>query len=151
LSGSGGKANPWADLVIAMLSVNSYSLEKTFSLFDSLAEQGLFVPTKLSALGQADIAKRLGAAGYSRGDTMTAIFAERLGSLGRLTADIPVEDCTRILLIGGREEVSSLLSRVKGIGPRVLANFFILRGESSISSPGARGKTNDFVEGAMKQ
>ena len=36
----------------------------------------------------------------------------------------------RILSSGTRDEVSCLLSCVKGVGPKVLANFFILRVDS---------------------
>ncbi len=75
------ESNPWADLVIAILSVNSYPLEKTFALFPSLEDNVLFNPTVLRDLSSADVARRLGAAGYNRGDTMTAIFTERLTSL----------------------------------------------------------------------
>jgi hypothetical protein len=130
LSGAGKDTNPWADLVIAILSVNNYPLEKTFALFNSLEESGLFDPGSLAAFSSGDIARKLGAAGYDRGDTMTAIFTDRLISLGQLTASTPVETATRVLRTGGREEVSSLLSGVKGIGPKVLANFFLLRGDA---------------------
>ncbi len=95
MSGGVRDTNPWADLVIAILSVNNYPLEKTFALFESLLENGLFDPTTLAAFSPADVAKRLGSAGYNRGDTMTTIFTQRLISLGRLTIDTPVEDCTR--------------------------------------------------------
>jgi hypothetical protein len=120
-------ADPWADLVIAILSVNNYPLDKTFALFESLKENGLLDPTALAAVGPADVAQRLGSAGYNRGDTMTAIFTDRLVSLGRLTSDVPIDVCNSILSSGTRDEVSSLLSSVKGVGPKVLNNFFVLR------------------------
>ena len=58
---------PWADLVIALLSVNNYSLEKTFSLFDGLAEVELFDPANLAAWDLSEISRRMGRAGYDRG------------------------------------------------------------------------------------
>ena len=91
--------NPWADLVIAILSVNSYPLEKTFALFESLDENGLLDPSCLAELSAADIARRMGAAGYNRGDTMTAIFTERLVALGCLTNDAKLEECTRTRIV----------------------------------------------------
>ena len=66
---------------------------------------------------------------------MTAIFTQRLISLGRLAIDTPVEDSTRILSRGDRGEVSSLLSGVKGVGPKVLANFLLLRSGACAESP----------------
>lgn len=130
MSGDKKETNPWADLVIAILSVNNYPLEKTFALFESLEDNGLFDPTVLAGLSATDVARKLGAAGYNRGDTMTAIFTERLSSLGQLTSSVPVESASRILKTGDHKEVSSLLSSVKGIGPKVLANFFLLRGDA---------------------
>ena len=130
MSGDKKESNPWADLVIAILSVNNYPLEKTFALFSSLEDNGLFDPTVLADLSSADVARKLGAAGYNRGDTMTAIFTERLTSLGKLAASVPVESTSNILQSGDHKEVSSLLSGVKGIGPKVLAKFFLLRGDA---------------------
>lgn len=135
VSGGVQVTNPWADLVIAILSVNNYPLEKTFALFESLDKNGLFDPRCLAELSAADIARRLGAAGYSRGDTMTAIFTERLLSVGRLTGEKTIEECTRVLSTGSREEVTSLLRGVKGVGPKVLSNFFLLRGGSPAELP----------------
>lgn len=123
--------SPWADLVIAILSVNNYPLDKTFALFEALKKNGLFDPACLAESSPADIARKLGSAGYNRGDTMTAIFTERLISLGQLAIRARVEDCVRILSTGYPEEVTSLLSGVKGVGPKVLANYFILRGDGS--------------------
>ena len=84
---------PWADLVIAILSVNNYPLDKTFGLFDRLAEAGLFDPAKLETWGLAEISRGLGAAGYDRGPTMTRIFAERLSGLGVFLATRGVQRC----------------------------------------------------------
>ena len=123
------KYNPWADLVMAMLSVNNYSLEKTFCLFEGLREKRFFDPEFLASCDPAELARRLVSAGYSRGNTMTAIFTDRLVSLGRLTNDVPVDVSTRILSNGTPDEVATLLEGVQGVGPKVLDNFFILRGD----------------------
>ena len=122
------ESDPWADVVIAMLSVNNYPLDKTFSLFDQLRANRLFDPSFLAASDAAELARRLGAAGYDRGTTMTEIFADRLLALGHLAESLRIDACTRILTKGSRDEVSSLLGSVKGVGPKVLENFFVLRG-----------------------
>lgn len=120
--------NPWADLVIAVLSVNNYPLDRTFALFDQLEAQGLFDPKKLASSTASEVARMLGEAGYNRGDTMTAIFTDRLLSLGALAKLESLPDCQRILESGGRADVERLLANVKGVGPKVLENFFLLRG-----------------------
>lgn len=140
MSGDNQETNPWADLVIAMLSVNNYPLEKTFALFQPLEENGLFDPVALADLSSAEVARKLGVAGYDRGNTMTAIFTERLVSLGRLASSASIESSTRTLASGTAEEVSSLLSNVKGVGPKVLANFFLLRGDPKELPDGQVGR-----------
>jgi len=112
-----------------MLSVNNYSLEKTLGLFDKLRENRLFDPAFLASSDPAEVARRLRAAGYYRGATMTAIFTDRLVSVGCLTGPVPADECTRILAQGSKDEVTSLLASVKGIGPKVLETFFLLRGD----------------------
>lgn len=120
------RVNPWADLVVAMLSVNNYPLTKVFNLSDALKTNGLFDPINLSCWSREEIAKRLGATGYDRGDVMIAIFADRLSTLGRLADERDVNE--QILAKGSNAEVAELLGRVKGVGPKVLKNFFLLRG-----------------------
>ena len=85
-------------------------------LFESISENGFFYPTCLPALSASELARRLGAAGYNRGDTMTGIFTGRLQALGCLVGEGSVDDCTRILLGGSQQDVTSLLQRVKRIG-----------------------------------
>ena len=125
-SGDPGPHNPWADLVLAMLGVNNYPLTKVFELHDALEANGLFDPSNLGRWDRAEVARRLGAAGYRRGAVMTAIFVERLSSLGALADNR--EAYERVLSKGTRDEVARLLRRVKGVGPRVLDNFMVLRG-----------------------
>lgn len=124
------RGNPWADLVIAMLSVNNYSLIKVFNLFESLKANDLFDPCGFACWNREEIARRLVAAGYDRGHAMTAIFTDRLSSLGQLADELASNE--RILTDGTRTEVAELLKRVRGVGPKVLDNFFLLRGSNNI-------------------
>lgn len=118
--------SPWADLVIAVLSVNNYPMTKVLNIFESLNANGLFDPCNFARWDRKKIARTLGSAGYDRGQVMTEIFTERLSSLGGLADELAVNE--RILREGTRAEVAELLKRVKGVGPKVLNNFFLLRG-----------------------
>ena len=60
---------------------------------------------------------------------MTEIFVDRLLSLGSLIRSVPVNNFADILSYGSQDEVSSFLAPVKGVGPKVLDNFFVLRGD----------------------
>jgi hypothetical protein len=119
------KSNPWPDLVVAMLSVNNYPLTKTFSIYRGLDANGLFDPRNIAEWDQNEIARRLKESGYDRGVTLNAMLADRILSLRSLTID--VESSEIILARGSKAEVAELLKRTKGIGPRVLENFFLMR------------------------
>lgn len=109
-----------------MLSVNNYPLTKVIALFDSLEANGLFDPRNLACWNHEKIARSLAETGYDRGAVMTSIFTDRLSSLGKLAQEIAANE--RILTKGTKLEVCELLRRVKGIGPKVLKTFFLLRG-----------------------
>lgn len=116
--------NPWANLVVAMLAVNQYPLEKTFKIFDQLEENGLFDPHNFASWSIEELFKRLIASNYDRG-RMNRIFADRLQTIGCLVDDLNKNE--QILLSGTEQDIISLLKRVKGIGPVVIKNFMLLR------------------------
>lgn len=120
--------SPWADLVIAMLSVNSYPIERTFMIFDELKANGLLDVRNLAYLKHAQIFTRLVESGYKRGDLIVGLLTERLLSLGVLAEKHEVNE--KVLASGTEEEIAELLSKVKGVGPVVRKNFFMLRGRS---------------------
>jgi hypothetical protein len=119
-------ANPWADLVIAMLSTGGYSAERTYGLWEALNANGLFDPAHLANWDHEELARRLGASGYNRGDYLTGLYVERLASVAVLL-DRRAES-ERILAHGTGEEVAALLSPVRGVGPVVVRTFMALRG-----------------------
>ena len=118
----------WEDLVVSILSVNQYSIEKSYSLIEQLREQGLVAPHNLISWEQSEIARRLYRAGYNRGEFMTNAFANRLASLGDYIKDKGIDHCQQILLSSNRALIERTLRPVKGVGNVVLNNFYILRG-----------------------
>jgi len=121
------KDDAWEDLVVSILSVNQYSLERTYQSLEGLREQGLSDPHRLMHWGQAEIADRLKAAGCDRGPFMTNLFALRLCNLGMLIERRGLETCMRIIWGRDRRAIQDLLLPVNGIGPKVIANFCLLR------------------------
>ena len=117
----------WEDLVVSILSVNNYSLEKTYCCINGLREQGLFSPENLIRWNPGEIGSRLKSAGYDRGRFMTGLFAQRLTALGMLIASTGPEVCTKIISSTDPTAIKALLLPVHGIGPRVIDNFCILR------------------------
>lgn len=114
------KVNHWGNLVVAMLSLNQYPLEKTLNIYDRLESNGLFDPHKIKEWSYDKLYNRLIDSGYDRG-RMTDYFAERLWSLGLLVDDFTAND--NILAAGSDIEVALLLTKIRGVGPVVLKNY----------------------------
>jgi len=117
-------------LVLAVLSVNSYPLEKAWEMRLAIEKAGLFNPATLASLGEEDIAERLRQAGYDRGRFLTDLIASRLQSVGRYLMGYGLERVTRTLASGSTDEVQALLIKAKGIGPTVVKSFLLLRPEA---------------------
>jgi hypothetical protein len=78
----------WLDLVVALLAVNQYSVDKAYALAGDLRKTGLTDPRKLAKWSTTEIEAKLMAAGYERGAFMNALFSERLAALGRLWPNV---------------------------------------------------------------
>ena len=119
--------NPWEDLVVAILSVNQYSLEKTYLAIDGIRRENITDPDQLASWETAEIEERLRAAGCDRGTFMTKLFAQRLGALASFVHTTGIERCQRVLAGNDMKAIEELLLPIKGIGPVVLSKFFLLR------------------------
>ena len=119
--------NPWEDLVLSLLSVNQYSLKRTYESIESLRDVGIFDPENISRWAQSEFIACLTAGGCDRGTFMTNLFALRLAHLGALIQRKGIDACTKIISGRDGEAIEELLMPVNGIGPKVIANFFLLR------------------------
>src|SRR5258708_37172783 len=81
---SGTDDSLWDDLVVSILSVNQYSLERTYGVLPGLRREGITRPSNLIGWEPQEIEARLQAAGCDRGPFMTSLFAQRLSALGAL-------------------------------------------------------------------
>ena len=134
--------NPWEDLVIALLSVNQYSLERTYPLLEGIRAEKLAdmqhlaawtvpqIEERLKAASMPQIEERLKAASCDRGSFMTGLFAQRLHSLGEYIERHNIARCELTLRSGDVRAIETLLLPVNGIGPVVLKKFYLLRGIS---------------------
>ena len=59
---------------------------------------------------------------------MTDLFAVRLAHMGAAIVSRGVEECTRILEANDPDAIRDMLLPIKGIGPKVIRNVFVLRG-----------------------
>ena len=115
-------------VVVAVLAVNNYPLEKAWALLPRLRQAGLTDPRLVASEDLGSLTVGLARAGYNRG-LLTAMMAERLQGLGQAVQDGTLSSFDAILAQGDRERAISVLRHVRGIGPRVAANAWtLLRG-----------------------
>jgi hypothetical protein len=117
----------WDDLVVSILSVNQYSIERTCGLLRGLREQKVTNPFSLAHWEPQEIEMRLKAAGYDRGSFMTKLLSGRLAALGRLLRTRGIEECESVINSRDAKAIKNLLLPVNGIGQCVLQNFYALR------------------------
>ncbi|MEA5603189.1 hypothetical protein [Nostoc sp. UHCC 0252] len=119
--------NVWEELVISILSVNQYTLSKTYLTIESMREIGLFNPDNLKQWDINEMNQRLTQGGYERGSFMNNLFAERLAALGSLIANQGINKCEQVLLSRDKKLITDFLMPIKGIGPKVIENYFFLQ------------------------
>ena len=115
-----------ADLVMAIVSVNKWSLRKTFSIFFSLESEGLTDFRRVRRWTPESIRLRLVRAGYKRGEFLENLVANRL-----LAASVELtEDKLGALLAASASrdvsQIHTILESVPGIGPVVIEKFISL-------------------------
>lgn len=114
------------NLMVALLDVNSYPIEKVVSCSQELEEEGIFDPEQVSRWTEEDAVRRLARAGYNRGPFMTAFLAERLLSVSRFLQEGGRSVFKRACETRRVEEVAGALKGVRGVGPAVLRNLGML-------------------------
>jgi hypothetical protein len=110
-------------LVVALLAVGGFSLERVWQLLPSLEEEGLLDSKTVEQLDEAEVVRRLGRSGYDRGPTVTPFMAERLMAFHAAVRTGLFAQACRLLREGRRHEAETTLRSVKGIGPTVFSHF----------------------------
>jgi len=121
------ESNPWDDLVVSILAVNRFDLERAYGLLKQLRTQRLTDPEELSRRTLSELYSKLVTAGYNRGEFMTYLFAERLSSLGAFAKQRGIAECEKVMTSNNVGALEELLLSVKGIGPIVVKNYRTLR------------------------
>lgn len=112
-------------IIVSMLAVNSYSLERAYDLLPALRAAGLTSPLMAVEKDAGEITVLLGKAGYKRG-LLTGMFAERLLAMMKAVGSGEMDALDGLLAANDRDSALALLCRVRGIGPQVAANAWAL-------------------------
>ena len=112
-------------IVPALLAVNRYPLEKAWGLVPDLRKAGLLDPASVVDRDIGDLTVSLAAAGYDRG-LLTEMFATRLRSLMAAIAAGQLDGLPDLVARRDESAACELLCTVKGIGPAVARNAWML-------------------------
>lgn len=116
------------NLLIALLAVNNWSLERVFDLRGPLRDVGLLDLESVARLSDDEVAGRLAAAGYARGEYMNRLMAVRILSMASVLSSDQLTRLSEDLREGRRDAVNATLDRIKGVGPSVRGSFWALEG-----------------------
>jgi hypothetical protein len=112
-------------LVMALLGVNNYPLEKVWNLLPRLREEGLTKPCQVASEDLNRLTARLINAGYDRG-RLTAMFAERLQHLMAAIQSGQLDGLDDPATRKDSQAMRQILCTVRGIGPQVAQNAWVL-------------------------
>ncbi len=119
----------FTDLVISLLAVNGWNLEKAGGLLDTLRGQGLTDPSVISGRLYGENAKSLEAAGYSRGEYMISLLTDRIIAAAKHWRERNLgEELRRAEAHRDVRRISELLEPINGVGKVVVSNYLLLRG-----------------------
>ena len=114
------------NLVIALLAVNRFPLEKAYGLREGLRQQGLFNLVEVSTWRREKIYDALLASSYNRGSFLVGLISDRVAALSRFVAGPEWSPLLTDFEAGFKGRVGKRLLGVSGIGPAVVENFWML-------------------------
>lgn len=112
-------------LLMALLSVNNFPLEKTWSLLPRLREVGLTDPARVTSMDMAATIEALTSAGYDR-KNLTWLIAERVKALMAAIHGGDLAGLETAITARDQERATALLLQVRGVGPTVIRNAWAL-------------------------
>jgi endonuclease III-like uncharacterized protein len=115
------------ELIVAMLAVNRWTIERTATLMDSLKTAGLSDPATVRSMTLDEVSKRLADAGYARGDYMQRLLGERILSAAFKLDDDAMARVEQLERLGDSAGLRRLLMDIQGVGPEVIRNVLLLR------------------------
>jgi endonuclease III-like uncharacterized protein len=115
------------DLIVSILAVNNYPLEKAYKLVEALRSNQWMNLEQVATWTHEQAVKALAASGYDRGDTMNSIFASRLQDLALYVTKNGLKPLQDALAAGSKDTAEAFLLKLHGIGPAVVRNFWIMQ------------------------
>jgi hypothetical protein len=115
-------------LVVAVLAVGGFSLQRAWNLIASFQTEGLTDSKAVEKYDEAEVVRRLARSGFNRGPTVTTSMAKRLMALHVAVRDGVLAQAVRLLRDGRIKDAEKVLCTIKGVGPTVFNQFVMLEG-----------------------
>lgn len=112
-------------LIASVLAVNAYGLEKSYALLPAFRKAGLTDPKWVGKAPIEIVMARLHEAGYRRG-MLAEMMAGRLVNLMKVVTEGKLDPLNELVSHGDRDGAEALLCTVKGIGPKVAGDVWML-------------------------
>lgn len=123
------QADVWTDVLISLLAIYGPSLEKVDSLVSAFKQVGLTSSSKVVKMSHEEVYSALAQSGYDRGNLL-GIFIPRIQATAQAFDQMGLPQAEKILQGKDIQAIEKLLLPIKGIGPKVVNNFLLLRGLS---------------------
>lgn len=108
--------------------MNNFSIDRSHALREGYEQAGLFDAESVASMHLAEIFNCLRKAGYSRSDFVTGLVAERVLDAALRLQGEGLTALTLAVHSKNRDQISELLTPIRGVGPTVLQNFEDLNG-----------------------
>ncbi len=112
------------NVVLSVLAVGGYRLERVFALLPALREHGITLGGQ--GLDEREAFLRLQVAGYNRGPIVTAMIAKRVVGVHAALHSGLLRSIAQRIRSGETEEARTLALRIPGIGPAVFDKIMLL-------------------------
>lgn len=116
------------NLVTALISVNSWGLDRTCAIHVPLHQQGLFDLRTIQRLSEDDVADRLLTAGYTKAIFVRSLLAKRIKRLPSSLEPSLLSKLSLAIRKHDLSEIRAILKPLFGFGPVVIRNFVSLSG-----------------------
>ncbi|MBI1752873.1 MAG: hypothetical protein HY014_02055 [Acidobacteria bacterium] len=112
-------------IVASVLAVNKYGIEKAYAILPALRKAGLLDCESVAKEPIRKVMIRLAETGYDRG-LLTEMMAGRLVDLMKAVSARQLDPLPALIARGDRVNATELLCSIKGIGPSVARDVWML-------------------------
>ena len=127
-----------SDVLVSVLAVQRFSIEKAFELVPGLEAQGFLDFDAVAKWSRETVQERLNLAGFRRSEFFDDLFSRRVQEVAK---GLGAEGIRGLLRLEARGDLAGLEKRLAGlwgVGPAVIWNYKVLRELGPASAPASK-------------